>query len=59
MELKSPTCTNCARCHGLVAVTSCFTVQEAKCANCGEVKYVSSVSDWKKPGQHIPAAAID
>lgn len=58
-SLKDPTCGECADAAGLVAISSAHTVYMDECANCGQRKGVSAVSDYKRPGTPTRAEAWD
>ena len=58
-ELKSPTCRDCALARGLRVPGDIHTVSHGKCANCGAEGPVSPASDWRRPGERVPAEAWD
>ena len=57
--LKSPTCGDCAKSRGLVVPGDVHTIYQGECANCHQLKPVSSASDWHKPGARVPTEAWD
>lgn len=50
LDLKSPTCWDCATARGYEAKTAAFTVYTDQCANCEKVTGVSTADDYCRPG---------